>query len=251
LRKFILIIFFIILLCFPASAFPIIQSSETTITPNPGISGQNITLTTKLYTNDPSNPGSLIPIDEGYIIYGGTTVPIHNGIASMTFKQRITDAVVEYTIPVNVWDLYGYYNHLTDVVLTIEPYIKNCQVSTSPNPSFVNQPVTITAKFEFNQPNPPDPTFETSDVFIDCGGYGISEIYQRLPEDGIFTYTVPYYSVGKYPISVEPYINGRLTPGRIITQEVVNATNVPEFPTITLPIAAILGLLLIVERKKK
>ncbi|MDD2402867.1 MAG: PEF-CTERM sorting domain-containing protein [Clostridia bacterium] len=232
-----------------ASAYIWVHDMEGSSYPNPSIEGQEVTYTINVTLFD-SETGEIYPANGGYCGWfqpvAGPIKPLVNGTASMT---RSNVAPGNYNIEIIyfwttsvIGDRYGSMNH------KVLPYVQDWKI-TSDN----GNPATYVATFDFAKTG--DPTFVPHVYYTievsDSGRY----YRTKVPESGIVTWATPELQPGTYKVYARYYVEyfGEGRHEEVIMTYHVNGdeTEIPEFPSVALPVIAVLGLLAIIGRKKE
>lgn len=251
-----------------ASADIFFSNAQMSSSPNPSVEGQPITLTIKINVHD-DQTGEVFPATGGHVDFtyrgGGYLIKsaeVHNGIATITVYDEDILAglgIGENNIMADYhWMDDGVYIHqdIVSVDHEVLPYVKNVQISSSPNPSVEGQPVTIIAKFDFNEPSNSGESYSTPNIcgveFFDSKGI----IYISEIVNGSSTVTISSLSPGmhhialSYGVSSNDYIR-YYQDKYTIDQQVNVSTNIPEFSSIALPTIIVLCVIAIIGRRKE
>lgn len=283
--KIIYIVFLILIMITPANAKIIFHDMKMTSYPNPSVEGQEVTFNVTINLTD-TETGEIYPANEGaggfLNLLGGPTYVITNGTMSKSVYlgpgEYYFEAVYIGGEPIGSDELlHDNYAELSHEVL---PYIQDCHVSSSPNPSVEGQPVTYTVTFDLAEVDDPNNLPLVGFLFYD----GISQYYltdsfyedriltwtvydqagaytyyltDGFYEDRIVTWTVVYDQAGAYNVLVRPeVINDGINPSlpeyyTFIQQVNSESVGIPEFPSVVLPVVVILGLIALFGRKKE
>ncbi len=223
--------------------------------PNPSIEGQDVTYTINVTYSD-TETGEIFPANVGrcgwFHPLAGTNELLVNGSASITRSNVLPG---DYNIEIICW---GFTNPSMDVYESMNhrvlPYVQDWQI-TSDN----RNPATFTATFDFAETD--DPTFIHPEVRYCIDAYNIDDdstcggIEAFVPENGIVTWTTPELQTGTYKVYAGYYVEsvGGGSHEELFMTYYVDGekTEIPEFPSVALPVIAVLGLVAIIGRKKE